>query len=181
MKQRRKKRGSDSESSSCTVTLDKRTRTIRLIGDICLEMYQKFTDAVAPLTYSTGAIEVYINSTGGDVSQAFAIYDEIRQLKKNHVTTVAIGECYSGAAIILQAGDRRKATENADIMVHKGSYGLPDEFADENYAAVDHYKKMDKKHRDVFAEAKVGKLGVAKYFTAAEALKANLIDEVLEC
>lgn len=177
MKHRRLSDGSD--GYSCAVALNTRSRTITLMGDICVDMYNKLVDALGKLCHSTGPIEIKINSGGGDLAQALAMYDEIRTLDKIHVTTIGVGECCSGAAVLLQAGDTRAAYQHCQIMIHKGSFELPEEYADENYSTVDHYKKMDKLHQKIFEEASIGKIGTARYFTAEEALAKNIIDKVI--
>lgn len=175
-----KKRVHESDDYGCVVAFDTRQRTIYLMGDVCLRMYQQFMEALAKLTHSQGAITIKINSSGGDITQAFAIYDEIRLLSNTHVKTIAVGECYSGAAVILQAGDLRLATANTGIMVHKGSFGLSEEQADENYALVKFYRKLDTLHKNILCETDAGALGIAKYYTAPEALKDKLIDGIIE-
>jgi ATP-dependent Clp protease protease subunit len=65
-------------------------------------------------------IHMYINSPGGEVAGAFAIYDVMQNIN-SPVHTIVIGEAASAAAIILAAGapDNRFALPNSEIMLHE--------------------------------------------------------------
>jgi len=65
-------------------------------------------------------ISLYINSPGGSVSSALAIYDTI-QYVQNHVSTICVGIAASAAAVILASGQKGKryTLPNAKIMIHQ--------------------------------------------------------------
>lgn len=65
-------------------------------------------------------IFLYINSPGGVVTSALAIYDAMQYVKPN-VSTFCIGMAASGAAVLLLAGakGKRYALPNAEIMIHQ--------------------------------------------------------------
>lgn len=65
-------------------------------------------------------IQVYINSPGGVVSSALAIYDTMQYVKPD-ISTICIGMAASGAAVLLSAGAKGKrfALPNAEIMLHQ--------------------------------------------------------------
>lgn len=65
-------------------------------------------------------ITIYINSRGGIVSGAMAIYDTISYIKPD-VSTVCVGHASSAAAFILAAGKKGKrfALKNSRIMIHQ--------------------------------------------------------------
>jgi len=67
-------------------------------------------------------ITIYINSPGGILSGAVAIYDTINYIKPD-VSTVCVGHASSAAAFILAAGKKGKrfALKNSRIMVHQAS------------------------------------------------------------
>lgn len=69
-------------------------------------------------------INVYINSPGGEVYAALAIYD-VMQLIKPEVSTWCVGMAMSAAAVLLAAGSpgRRRALPNSKVMIHQGSAG----------------------------------------------------------
>jgi ATP-dependent Clp protease protease subunit len=65
-------------------------------------------------------IRLYINSPGGSVTSAMAIYDTMQYVKPD-VSTVCIGQAASGAAVLLAAGKagKRFSLPNARIMLHQ--------------------------------------------------------------
>ncbi len=65
-------------------------------------------------------IYLYINSPGGSITAGMAIYDTMRFIKCDVVTT-AIGQAASMAAILLTAGTKGKryALPHASIMIHQ--------------------------------------------------------------
>ena len=65
-------------------------------------------------------INLYINSPGGSVTAALAIYDTM-QFIRSDVATICIGQCASGAAIILAAGapGKRSALPNSRVLIHQ--------------------------------------------------------------
>lgn len=70
-------------------------------------------------------IKLYINSPGGVVTAALAIYDVMKYVKPD-VSTICIGQAASAAAIILAAGDKGKrfALPNAEILLHQVMGGV---------------------------------------------------------
>jgi len=69
-------------------------------------------------------ITLYINSPGGHVYDAFAIYDTIKFIKSD-VSTVGIGMQASAAAFLLSSGakGKRYILPNSTVMVHQPSSG----------------------------------------------------------
>lgn len=65
-------------------------------------------------------IKMYINSPGGSVTAALAIYDTM-QLVRPAVSTICVGLAASAAAILLAAGakGRRMALPNSEVMIHQ--------------------------------------------------------------
>lgn len=65
-------------------------------------------------------IYLYINSPGGVVTSALAIYDTM-QFVKPDVSTICVGMAASGAALILSGGKhgKRFALPNAEILLHQ--------------------------------------------------------------
>ncbi|KKT16629.1 MAG: ATP-dependent Clp protease proteolytic subunit, partial [Parcubacteria group bacterium GW2011_GWB1_43_6] len=65
-------------------------------------------------------IFLYINSPGGAVTSALAIYDTM-QFIKNDVSTICVGIAASGAALILAGGKKGKrySLPNAEILLHQ--------------------------------------------------------------
>lgn len=65
-------------------------------------------------------IKLYINSPGGSVTAALAIYDTMQYVKPQ-VATVCIGQAASAAAILLSSGEigKRMSLPNARVMLHQ--------------------------------------------------------------
>ncbi|OGZ44264.1 MAG: ATP-dependent Clp protease proteolytic subunit [Candidatus Ryanbacteria bacterium RIFCSPHIGHO2_02_FULL_45_17b] len=65
-------------------------------------------------------IQLYINSPGGSVSSALAIYDTMQYIKPA-VSTICMGLAASGGALLLAAGakGKRYSLPNAEIMIHQ--------------------------------------------------------------
>lgn len=65
-------------------------------------------------------IQLYINSPGGSVSSALAIYDTMQYIKPS-VSTICMGLAASGGALLLAAGTKGKrySLPNAEIMIHQ--------------------------------------------------------------
>src|SRR5262245_48452658 len=66
------------------------------------------------------AIDLYINSPGGDTAAGLAIYDTVQYVRP-HVRTLCLGLAASAAAVLLAAGapGKRHALPNARIMIHQ--------------------------------------------------------------
>jgi ATP-dependent Clp protease protease subunit len=65
-------------------------------------------------------IQLYINSPGGSVTAALAIYDTMQYIRSD-VSTICIGQCASAAAVLLTAGaaGKRFALPNSRILIHQ--------------------------------------------------------------
>lgn len=78
-------------------------------------------DAIRALSASTRAIEVHINSFGGDVSEGVAIYNALRESGRD-VTTVCDGFACSIASVVFMAGSRRVMRPASLLMLHNPLY-----------------------------------------------------------
>lgn len=65
-------------------------------------------------------IAIYINSPGGSVSAALAIYDTMQFIRPN-VSTVCMGMAASAAALLLASGaaGKRYCLPNSTVMIHQ--------------------------------------------------------------
>ncbi len=70
-------------------------------------------------------IQLYINSPGGVVTSALAVYDTM-QFIKSPVSTICIGQAASAAAVLLLAGGKGKRfiLPNSRVMLHQPSGGV---------------------------------------------------------
>jgi len=78
-----------------------------------------FVEALAAVP-SSRALEVHINSPGGDVFDGISIYNAIAQ-RPGPVTTVVDGLAASAASFIAQAGKTRLVSPGSMMMIHDAS------------------------------------------------------------
>ena len=131
-------------------------------------------------------IKFYINSPGGSVYDALAIYDTM-QYVSNDIETVGIGVQASAAAFLLSSGTKgkRHALPNSTIMIHQPSSGTRGKVTDqeidlkeslrvkkllESIMAKNTGQKADKIHNDMERD---------KWLTASEAKQYGLIDSII--
>lgn len=126
---RKKNYGNDSDCPSLEdkdifkVSLNKKKRTIDVIGDICQEMIFEIKNALDELASSgQNEAKIYINSSGGDAHAGLAIYDLFKSAPFT-VITVCIGECYSAGLIIFLGGDERIMYPNSYLTLHELTLG----------------------------------------------------------
>lgn len=76
-------------------------------------------------------MSLYINSPGGAVNAAFAIYDTM-QFVSPDVATLCVGQAASGGALLLAGGaaGKRAALTNARIMIHQPHGGASGQASD---------------------------------------------------
>lgn len=128
----------------------------------------------------------YINSPGGSVYDALAIYDTM-QFVTNDVQTVGIGVQASAAAFLLSSGAKGKRfiLPNATVMIHQPSSGTRGKVTD---MEIDLKESLRIKHR--LNEIMAGNTGqtVDKiktdmerdyWLTAEDAKKYGLVDAII--
>lgn len=132
-------------------------------------------------------IYLYINSPGGSVYDALAIYDTMNFIKSD-VQTVGIGVQASAAAFILSSGTKGKRLilPNASVMIHQPSSGTRGKVTDqeidlreglrikkllEDIMAKNTGQKASRIHEDMERD---------KWMTAQEAKKYGIVDDVIE-
>jgi len=131
---------------------------------------------------------MYINSPGGEVTAALAIYDTM-QFVKSPVSTICIGLAASAAAVILSAGTKGKrfALPNSEIMIHQVSMEGVGGQASEIEITAKEILKLKARLNDVLVKhtgqniKKIEKDTDRDYFMSAdEAKKYGLIDEIIK-
>lgn len=132
-------------------------------------------------------IYFYINSPGGSVYDALAIYDTMQYIT-NDVHTVGIGVQASAAAFLLSSGTKGKrfALPNATVMIHQPSSGTRGKVTDqeidlreslrikkllETIMARNTGQKAETIHVDMERD---------KWLTAIEAKKYGIIDAIID-
>ena len=138
-------------------------------------------------TDSDSDITMYINSPGGSVSSAFAIYDTMQYIKSD-VSTVCLGIAASAAAFLLSSGTKgkRRILPHAEVMIHQPLGGVSGQASD-----IDIHAKHILKTRDILNKLLAKNTGqkvskIAKdtdrdnYLNAKEALEYGLVDEIIK-
>lgn len=132
-------------------------------------------------------IYFYINSPGGSVYDALAIYDTM-QYVTNDVQTVGIGVQASAAAFLLSSGTRGKRfiLPNATVMIHQPSSGTRGKVTDqeidlreslrikhllEEIMAKNTGQKVEKIHDDMERD---------KWLTAKDAKAYGIVDGIID-
>lgn len=131
-------------------------------------------------------VYMYINSPGGSVSAGLAIYDTMQHIKCD-VSTIAVGQAASMAAVLLSGGakGKRLALPHSTIMIHQIMGGAEGRATDVEIRVkeMNNKKKMLNEilsHHTGQTIKKIEKDTERDFFmTAKEALKYGMIDEVL--
>ncbi|RKH10130.1 ATP-dependent Clp endopeptidase proteolytic subunit ClpP [Corallococcus sp. CA053C] len=132
-------------------------------------------------------INLYINSPGGSVTAALAMYDTM-QYVKCPVSTICVGQAASAGALLLLAGSKGKryALPNARIMIHQPLGGAQGQATDIDIQAKEilrlraYLNGLFVKHTGHTIE-RIEKDTERDYFMSAEeARQYGLIDEVVE-
>ena len=134
-----------------------------------------------------GNIVVDICSPGGRVAVAFQIADRIRS-STTHVTTICSGMAFSGAFLVLAAGDHRRVFPHSMLMFHgvqcfRGWGTAPEMQIDTDHALsidsmIAEYLSGVTKKRQKHWQA-VTKSGKDRYVTVEEALEWGVVDEIV--
>ncbi|HET7640990.1 MAG TPA: ATP-dependent Clp protease proteolytic subunit [Ktedonobacteraceae bacterium] len=130
-------------------------------------------------------IYFYINSPGGSVYDALAIYDTMQYIS-NDVHTVGIGMQASAAAFLLSSGTKGKRflLPNSTVMIHQPSSGTRGKVTDQE---IDLKESLRVKHllEEIMArntgqpvERVHEDMERDRWMTADEALKYGIVDKI---
>ena len=132
-------------------------------------------------------IQLYINSPGGSVTAAMAIYDTMQYIKPD-VATICIGMAASAAAFLLSSGTKGKrfALPNAEIMIHQPLGGIQGQAEDIRIHAEWIIKTREKLNR-ILSENTGQELDrISKdtdrdnFMSAQEAAEYGIVDKVMK-
>lgn len=132
-------------------------------------------------------IKIYINSPGGSVTSALALYDTIQHVKSN-VTTICVGQAASAAAVLLACGTKGKrySLPNARVMLHQIMGGVEGQAKD---VAIQTKEMLRIKEQVDRILAKHTSQPIAKiekdtdrdfFMTAEEARKYGIVDKIIQ-
>ncbi len=131
-------------------------------------------------------IYLYINSPGGSVTAALAMYDTMQYIKPD-VVTIGMGQAASAGALLLAAGaeEKRYALPYARVMIHQPAGGVQGKATE----AEIHIKELMRirellndilsKHTGQSSEKIAQDVEKDYFMTAEEAVKYGIIDEVI--
>lgn len=132
-------------------------------------------------------IQLYINSPGGSVTAAMAIFDTMNHIKPD-VSTICVGIAASAAAVLLSSGTKGKrfALPNSEVMIHQVMGGAEGQASDIEIVAK-HILKTKERLNKILAK-NTGKTPdqIEKdsdrdyYMSADEAKKYGVIDEIVQ-
>jgi ATP-dependent Clp protease protease subunit len=132
-------------------------------------------------------INLYINSPGGSVTAALAIYDTMNHIKPD-IATICVGLAASGGAVLLAAGEKNKrfALPNSEIMIHQ-VIGAAEGQATEIEIEARHILRVKEKINKILAKHTGQSLGQIEkdtdrnfFMDVEEAKKYGIVDEILK-
>jgi ATP-dependent Clp protease protease subunit len=131
-------------------------------------------------------INLYINSPGGSVTAAFAMYDTMRLIRPD-VATICVGIAMSAASFLLSGGTRgkRMSLPNGRILNHQPSAGFQGQSTDiaihaENILETRRrLEELYAEHTGQPIERIHADMERDRFFTPEQAIEYGLIDSVL--
>ena len=131
-------------------------------------------------------ISLYINSPGGVVSAALAIYDTMQFIKPK-VSTLCIGQAASAGSLLLCSGaaGKRKCLPHATVMIHQVLGGYQGQAADIEIHAKETRRintlvnEIISKHSGRSVKDLQKDMDRDYFMTAQQALDYGIIDEIV--
>lgn len=132
-------------------------------------------------------ITMYINSPGGVVSSALAIYDTMQYIKSD-VRTICIGQAASAGAVLLASGakGKRMALPNSEVMIHQVLGGAQGQASDVRIHA-EHILRTKKRLNEILAKHTGKSITQLEkdtdrdnFMTAQEAQRYGIVDKVIK-
>jgi ATP-dependent Clp protease protease subunit len=133
------------------------------------------------------AIQMYINSPGGQIYSGLAIYDTMKMIP-NKISTVAVGVTASFGTVLLTAGTKgqRYALPHATIHMHQPLGGAEGQASDIEIQARE-ILRLKARLMEILSESTGQTLETIEkdtdrnyYMDAAQAVEYGLVDQVLK-
>ena len=165
--------------------IDLQNRTLSLTGAVNDDMYEAAVSGFAVLNQlQVPSITLRLNTPGGDLYSGLALYDLVKA-NKTPIDIIAVGICMSAGALIMQAGRKRLATPNTQLLVHYGSDAASGTYKDfQRYA--EHGRNLEIQIADIFcnrcnwSDETYAELNAHDtYLNAKQAVGRNLIDGII--
>jgi ATP-dependent Clp protease protease subunit len=169
----------------------------RLLKDRVIFLGEPIDDAVANTLIaqllfldaenSKEDIKLYINSPGGSVTSAMALYDTMQHVKAD-VSTICLGQAASASAVLLACGAKGKrfSLPNARVLIHQVMGGAEGQQKDVEIQARE-MMRIKNQINAILAKhtgqpiSKIEKDTDRDYFmTAEEAKKYGIIDKIIQ-
>jgi len=133
-------------------------------------------------------LKLYINSSGGDLYETFALIDVMKKSRHN-ISTIGVGAIMSGAFLIFASGKKgmRHIGENTGIMNHQHSDNIDSKMHDMK-SAMEENINCEYRSFQILKEATGFTLAKVKskfdspsdqYFTAKELVALHIADHIL--
>jgi ATP-dependent Clp protease protease subunit len=169
----------------------------RLLKDRVIFLGEPIDDAVANTLIaqllfldaenSKEDIKLYINSPGGSVTSALALYDTMQHVKAE-VSTICIGQAASAAAVLMACGAKGKrfSLPNARIMLHQVMGGVEGQQKDVEIQAREMLRIKNQinqilvKHTGQPLKKIENDTDRDFFMTAEEAKKYGIIDKIIQ-
>ncbi len=132
-------------------------------------------------------IKIFINSPGGVVTSAMAIFDTM-EFVKPEVQTICVGQAASAASILLSAGakGKRYMLPNSRVLIHQPMGGIEGQVTDISIHAKEILRIKDRLN-EILAQKTGQPLTKIKtdverdyFMTAEEAKKYGIVDEIIK-
>jgi ATP-dependent Clp protease, protease subunit len=169
----------------------------RLLNERIVFIGQEFDDQLANIVVAQllhlqsedpdKDISIYVNSPGGAMHAAFAIYDTMQYVKPD-VQTICFGIAMSAGSLILAGGaqGKRMALPNSRILIHQPSAGFQGQSTDVEIHArevLENRRRMEEiyaRHTGKPIEQLHEDMERDRFFTAEQASEYGLIDRVID-
>lgn len=132
-------------------------------------------------------IQLYINSPGGSVTAAMAIYDTMHFIKPA-VSTICVGMAASAGALLLSSGEKGKRfiLPNAEVMIHQPLGGVEGQATDIAITAKhilqtrDNLNKILAKNTGQAIKKIEADVERDFYMNAEDAKKYGIVDKIID-
>lgn len=132
-------------------------------------------------------VRMYINSPGGVVTSALAIYDTMHHIKSD-VSTICVGMAASAASLLLASGTKgkRMILPNAEVMIHQILGGAQGQASDIDIHAR-HIIQTKERLNHIMAKHTGQKVATIErdsdrdnFMSATEAKKYGIVDRIVK-
>lgn len=166
---------------------------IRIYGDITKWAWEEFGETSSHIfsqqlqqVKNCQKLSIKINSPGGDVAEALAMYHEIKRVSQNKEVTAYIdGMACSAATLIAIAANKTVMGKGCYFMIHNPMMYMGYSNTKEMQEAIEHLNKTKENILDLYEEkSSLSREEIAKkmdeetFFSTQEALDAGFIDEI---